>query len=254
MSDNAKTDTSYNPKLQEFSYAVSHDLGAAIRGISQLTGLLEHDISEKINDKERYWMQLIKASADKAQSMIEAITLYTRLETRKEEDSRFDLVHLIETIFERCLIENVKKNQRSDESQKSDVTRSPLLTPNHEFALQPVSMCSNKKHWALLLSSLINNAIQFQRADVKPDIRINLHVLSDNKSAKLIIEDNGVGVCESKLAGLSKPFSTSRTQDEPQYLGMGLSYCARIAELNQAKLHFGESRLGGFKVEYEFSI
>lgn len=252
MSDNAKTDTSYNPKLQEFSYAVSHDLGAAIRGISQLTGLLEQDISEKINDKERYWMHLIKASADKAQSMIEAITLYTRLDSQREEDSRFDLNHLIETVFDRCLVDNVKNNQ--NESQKSELTNVSLRTPTVEFNLQPLSMCSNKKHWTLLLSSLINNAIQFQRADVEPDIRIALQISSDNTSAKLIVEDNGVGVCESKIAGLSKPFSTSRTQGEPQYLGMGLSYCARIAELNQARLYFGESRFGGFKVEYEFSI
>jgi len=244
MSEHANTDDKQNHKLQEFSYAISHDLGAAIRGVSQLTNLLEQDINGKINEKERYWMQLIKASADKAQAMIEAMTVYTRLVSSNKQDSAFSLDTLIESKLTKCLAENK--------------TNTALVTPNIDLNLEPLEIEANRKHWILFLTALIDNAIQFQHPDLSaanhPEVVIHLERLTRQKCAKLTIEDNGVGVCESRFPGLSKPFSSSRDQDTPQHLGMGLSYCARIAELNQADLRFGQSRLGGFKVEYEFSI
>ena len=244
MSEHANTDDKQNHKLQEFSYAISHDLGAAIRGVSQLTSLLEQDINDKINDKERYWMQLIKASADKAQAMIEAMTLYTRLASSNQQDSSFSLDALIESKLAKCLAENK--------------TNTALVTPNIGLNLEHLEIEANRKHWILFLCSLINNAIQFQHTDLSagkhPEIVISLERLTPLKCAKLTIEDNGVGVSDARFSGLSKPFSSTQNQDMPQHLGMGLSYCARIAELNQADLRFGQSRLGGFKVEYEFSI
>ncbi|KJZ15178.1 hypothetical protein TW85_06160 [Marinomonas sp. S3726] len=239
MSEQAKTDEMYTPKLQEFSYAISHDLGAAIRGISQLTGLLEQDISEKVSDKERYWMQLIKGSADKAQAMIDAMTLYTRLESTREASVEINLHLLIETMLAKCLDENAELLN----------TNSPDVSLN----LQEVNLLAITSHWKLLLTSLINNALQFQQSDQTGKVVISLNRLTEQR-AKLVIEDNGIGVSESKLAGLTKPFSTTRNHQDSPNLGMGLSYCARIAQLNQAGLYFGESELGGFKVEYEFSI
>lgn len=239
MSEQAKPDEMYTPKLQEFSYAISHDLGAAIRGISQLTGLLEHDISEKVSDKERYWMQLIKSSADKAQSMIDAMTLYTRLESSREASAELELNLLIETMLSKCLDENAELLN----------SNSPAVSLNlHEIKLQAMP-----SHWKLLLSSLINNALQFQQPNTAVEVSISLQMIASEK-AMLVIEDNGIGVCADKLSGLTKPFSTTRNHQGSSSLGMGLSYCARIAQLNQARLYFGESELGGFKVEYEFSI
>lgn len=248
MSEQAKTDLDENQKLQEFSYAVSHDLGAAIRGISQLTGLLEHDISEKINDKERYWMQLIKASADKAQSMIEAMTLYTRLATTSESDSVLALDNLIDNALTHCFHEAHKKSL-------ADNLEQPLfIEPEVDFELASIEIMAKKSHWTLLLCSLINNALEFQKVDLSPKISIRLSLLDDNKRANLTIEDNGLGVKDEKISDICKPFSSSRDRDELHHLGMGLSYCARIADLNQASLRFGKSRLGGFKVEYEFLV
>lgn len=239
MSEQAKPDEMYTPKLQEFSYAISHDLGAAIRGISQLTGLLEQDISEKVSDKERYWMQLIKGSADKAQSMIDAMTLYTRLESSREASVELELNLLIETMLSKCLDENAGLLNGN--------------SPDVNLNLQAVKLHATPNHWKLLLTSLINNALQFQQPDTAGEISISLQVITSQK-AVLVIEDNGIGVSESKLSGLTKPFSTTRNYQDSPNLGMGLSYCARIAQLNQARLYFGESELGGFKVEYEFSI
>lgn len=240
MSKHAETDATYTPNLQEFSYAISHDLGAAIRGISQLTGMLEQDVSEKINDKERYWMQLIKSSADNAQSMIDAMTVYTRLESSYEKARELNLEHLVETILAKCI--------------SGCTTEMPLVIPKVSLNLQMIKVSAIKSHWVLLLSELINNALQSYQENVALEIKLSLQVLANQNRAKLVVEDNGAGVCESKLSGLTKPFSSSRKKEGSQHLGMGLSYCARIAQLNQASLHFGESGLGGFKVEYEFSI
>ncbi len=226
-------------KLQELSYAVSHDLGSAIRGVDQLTNLLEQDISHKLNEKERYWMQLIRNSAERAQGMIDGLTLYTRLSTQTPPKRLIDLTDLVRNTVNGCM-QKFRDNPQND--------REPEL----QISLVDLELIGVPEHWLMLVKELVNNALDFMPSDVHYKICIALTV--DEDVVSLVVEDSGKGVAQDRLPHIIKPFSSSREQDDLQHFGMGLSYCARIAQLNGAILQFSRSSLGGLKVSYQVPL
>jgi signal transduction histidine kinase len=226
-------------KLKELSYAVSHDLGGAIRGVDQLTSLLEKDISHKLNEKERYWMQLIRSSAERAQGMIDGLTLYTRLSTQKTPARVLDVTDLVRTTVNSCLQKHRESSQNTNE-------------PELQISLVELEVLGVAEHWLMLIQELINNALDFMPCDSHYQISVALTV-NDNE-AILVVEDSGEGVEQEQFSHITKPFSSSSDQGDLQHFGMGLSYCARIAQLNGATLQFSRSLLGGLKVSYQFPL
>ncbi|MEH6445238.1 MAG: HAMP domain-containing sensor histidine kinase [Oceanospirillaceae bacterium] len=230
-------------RLQEFSRAVSHDLGSAIRGVDQLTAMLEQDLSARLSDKERYWMSLIRSSAERAQGMIDALTVYTRLSTQPPKPCTLNLAELVRNTVESCLIQH-------------QASLDDIFKPNIQMDLQQIQVVSIVEHWSLMIRELIKNALEFQ-----PDtdsqshkIHIQLYTNDDTGEGVLIIEDNGVGVTKEKIEQIATPFVTTRSPQDLDHFGMGLSYCARIAQINDALLQFTHSDLGGLKVKYQFSL
>ncbi len=226
-------------KLKELSYAVSHDLGSAIRGVDQLTSLLEKDISHKLDEKERYWMQLIRSSAERAQGMIDGLTLYTRLSTQKSPATVLDLTDLVRNTVNGCL----QKYRESAENKTE---------PELQISLAELEVLGVAEHWLMLIKELVNNALDFMPCDAHYQISVALTANDDE--ACLVVEDNGQGVEQERFSHIIKPFSSSRDQGDLQHFGMGLSYCARIAQLNGATLQFSRSALGGLKVSYQFPL
>lgn len=225
--------------LQEFSRAISHDLGSAIRGVDQLTALLEQDISHKLDDKERYWMQLIRESAERAQGMIEALTVYTRLSSRASKPCTINLTDLITTSVEASV---VKYSESDPQANKPKIT----------LELEELTLMGVAEHWVLLIRELIANALEFRPENDTHEIDIKL--VRDGGQGCFVIEDNGIGVQSEKIAQMTTPFVSSREREDMQHFGMGLSYCARIAQLNGASLQFANSQSGGLRVSYLFAL
>lgn len=226
-------------QLQQFSFAISHDLGSAIRGMNQLSAMLEQDIHSKLNEKEQYWMTLIQHSSNKAQRMIDALSVYTRLATLEESQVSFNLEPFINEIVADCL-----EDFKIDSSQ---------LKVNIDLQVSTVN--GYPSHWRLLLTELIKNALQFQPWEDELHVaEVAIHLMSTETGAALQVVDNGIGFTDwdkDKITGL---FTSHRSENNEQHLGMGLSYCARIAQINCAKLSFISLQPQGFMAEYQFSL
>jgi len=68
------------------------------------------------------------------------------------------------------------------------------------------------------------------------------------------VEDNGIGVTENLWPVLTTPFKRMQSDTDYPGIGMGLTYCDRIAELNGTDLTFGLSALGGLAVTSRISL
>ncbi|MGB1237707.1 MAG: ATP-binding protein [Pseudomonadales bacterium] len=225
------TDAKEAQQLQEFTRIISHDVGGALRGVSQLTAMLERDISDRLSEKERYWMGLIKLSAERSQGMVEAVTQYNRLAEALQSPQLLDLRPLIEA-------------QLVHLAQKSGTE----LTLHSSLA--QVQLEGAAEHWRILVQSLLSNAVRFCQRD-SGEVRVSLQV--DGPYVYFAVEDNGTGLAENRREHYLQLFKTSAEQTDLMHLGAGLSYCARIAELNGAVLQLTDSELGGLKVIYRFS-
>jgi len=222
-------------KTQEFSYAISHDLGSAIRGVGQLTLLLENSIKEKLSEKERYWMELIRKSADKGQAMIDALAIYTRLVNDSNTKQTFHINQLIHQVTERCL-----KKEKNSES---------III---KFDIEPIIVEENNEHLSLLLTSLVNNAMEYYPTNVEEKLVIRINFKQCKQWNTLSVEDNGIGLTEAQRSSMILPFKSVEPHRESMHLGMGLTYCQRISELSQGELLLLEAEPNGLKVLYRW--
>lgn len=223
--------------LQRLVYGISHDMGAPLRSVVRFAELLRQRLGERLDEKEQYWLTLLTEGGSQAQAMVDGLLQYSRLQTHQQEHSPFSLAQMLELV--------VTTQRRETGRSDADIICTgewPTLT-------------GNPHHWRVLLTALVNNALLYQPlpvADValaEPRVLIDASVSAGELT--LQIDDNGIGVSTSYLADISRPFMRAVNRQEYPGLGMGLSYCERIAQLSNGRLGFGHSPLGGLRVIYQ---
>lgn len=208
--------------------------GAPLRGVAQFSKLLQKTATNKLNEQERYWFELVQMNGEQAQQMIAALLTYSRLYSQKQPDREFYLEGLVQSVLK-------KLNPAS-------------VTISVDIADNIPSLMGCYEHWFILLEQLLQNAILYQPADSdhQPHIQISLSLKQDQLS--LAVEDNGIGVTDSSLEDLTQPFKRLQLDKEFPGLGMGLTYCQRIAQLQDGHLVFTNSPSGGLIATFSITV
>jgi len=220
-----------NDDVQQIIYSISHDMGAPLRAIVQFSELIRQRLDGRLSEKEAYWLELIQSSGEDAQNMIDALLIYSRLSTHRKPDTDVCLAGLVE-------------------SAALELTAATTLeeTPvNVLTELPELYGCAG--HWQTLVSSLLSNALLYHPKTPDHTPQVNVSFERDERGARFIVEDNGIGVSEAAWSVITNPFKQLRAPDY-KGTGMGLAYCKRIAELQGGQLAFGYSSLGGLRVTY----
>jgi light-regulated signal transduction histidine kinase (bacteriophytochrome) len=214
--------------LQKLIYGLSHDMGAPLRSAVQFSSLLTKRLESKLDDKEKYWLQLIQENGLKAQTMLEALLSFSRLTTHQNTFRQFQLDDVIQQAL-------ISKKHIIDEKQ-AEIT----------YVANQLALYGDKEQWTFLFQEIIANALLFQPSNHSPKLIIEATPL---KTAIIITcEDNGIGVKEQHYAQLCLPFKRLNGEAEYPGLGMGLSYCKQIVTLHNGHIQFEQSQFGGLKV------
>lgn len=223
--------------MQEFAYALSHDMGAPLRAVVQFSKLLSQRLNNKLKNDELLWLGMVEKNGVHAQKMLEALLKYSRLTTHAEQHCEFSLTTMInETISQ------VAKKEDTHHVKISVIGELPVI-----------SGC--KEQWQFMLEQLIDNAIKYQLPDNDYSPKIIIENLSkNNEPFNISISDNGMGVDENKLPHLAIPFKRFHDSRIFPGLGMGLTYCKKICELHSKILGFELSSYGGLKVTISDAI
>ena len=67
-----------NRDLDQFAYIASHDLKAPLRGIANLSQWVEEDLGDRLTDKVRDHLQLLRGRVHRMEALIEGILDYSR--------------------------------------------------------------------------------------------------------------------------------------------------------------------------------
>ena len=240
MADAQKAEKPREDAVQKLVYGISHDLGAPLRAIVQFSRLLEQRLDQQLDDKARYWLRLIHDGGSRAQDMIDALLRYSRLSTRMSKPARFSLHDLALAVID----EQINRHRHAF----PDCTE-----PDYAITSTLPQTIGVREHWHLLLSCIIENALLFQPKDQPNHIpRLQISCDCADGKVRIAIEDNGIGVAEDRLADITRPFLREQREEDYPGLGMGLSYCERIAQLHGAHLAFDLSSLGGLAVTYTY--
>jgi signal transduction histidine kinase len=243
-------------QIQKLLYGISHDMGAPLRSVVQFSQLLEKRLHDKLDDKERFWFQLLQQGGQKAQKMLEALLHYSRLNTEQAVATNINLVSLIEDSIEAHIRKRRRKDRQNeiltDNASKPSDNETPFIVDWQILSPLP-EITGILMHWELFFSCLLDNALLYQPLGQPRHIpKIAIYSETEKNLVRIIIEDNGIGVAENNWSNITQPFK--RLQPEADYpgIGMGLSYCERIAQLHGGKLSFQHSAFAGLKVIYTY--
>lgn len=195
-----------NKELDQFTYVVSHDLKAPLRAIANLSEWIEEDLDEKLDDENRYQMNLLRKRVHRMEALINGLLQFSRVGRRQST---------IETVRVGDLL--------------ADIIDS--LAPPAEFKIEIVGLMPTLQTDTLQLqqvfSNLLSNAIKHHHQS-EGHIRISGQKQLD--FYEFMVSDDGPGIAEDYHDKIFKIFQVLDSRDATENTGIGLSIVKKIIE------------------------
>ncbi len=197
-----------NAELESFSYSVSHDLRAPLRGISGFSQLLMEDYEHQLDEKASHYLDRIHSGANKMSALIDDLLLLSRLSRKALKYETLNLSELVHTI--------------SIELSKYDPKR------EIDFRIKPdIIVQGDRQLLHTVLDNLLGNAWKFTAKKKRAVIEFGRHE-QDDETVTCFVRDNGAGFDPCYKDKLFVPFQRLHTQDEFSGTGIGLANVQRI--------------------------
>lgn len=213
-----------NQELESFSYSVSHDLRAPLRGIAGFALALEDHAAAVLDDTARSHLLRVRSAADRMSDLIDDLLKLSRL-TRAEMR--------LETVDLSALAETVLAVLREREPERRVSTRvAPGMVAHGDPALLRI-----------LLENLIGNAWKFTSRTAVAEIEVGEELTADGTPA-FYVRDNGVGFDMRYVHKLFSPFQRLHAQTDFPGTGIGLAIVQRVAARHGGRV-WAEARPSG---------
>ncbi|MBN1146273.1 MAG: PAS domain-containing protein [Anaerolineales bacterium] len=160
-------------ELETFTYSVSHDLKAPLRGLDGYSRLLLESYEAQLDEDSQYCLHAIRRAAEQMNQLINGLLTYSRLERRSIEKEQVHLPALLESLL----------SERRDEIRNRNV--SVVMNIACEYLTAEVEGLRQA------LRNLLDNALKFTQNVDQP--RIEIGGKKTEKTCVLWVKDNGVG-------------------------------------------------------------
>lgn len=208
--------TAANKELEAFSYSVSHDLRAPLRGIDGFSQALMDRYSDKLDDKAKHYLNRIRAGTQRMGELIDdllTLSRVTRTEMRRKE---VDLSAIATEI----------------------ATELKFTEPDRdvEFAIAPgLIVNGDAQLLRVVLENLLNNAWKFTSTRIQTKIEFNAILQVDAKCA-YFVRDNGAGFDMAYSNKLFGAFQRLHSVTQFPGTGIGLATVQRIIHRHGGKV------------------
>lgn len=222
-----------NEELEAFSYTVSHDLKAPLRGIDGYSQLLEEEHGSRLGEEGRQFVGRIRRGVQQMGDLISGLLDYSRMERRTMEPQRVDVQALVAQVIEGY-------------SADIDSTKVRL-----SLSLEPMVLQLDREGMAVVLRNLVGNAIKFSRAQSQPEVEIGAR--AEGARRILWVRDNGVGFDMKYHDRIFGIFQRLQRAEDYQGTGLGLALVAKAVQRMGGRV-WAESQPGQGAIFYlEFS-
>lgn len=162
-----------NKELETFTYSVSHDLKAPLRGIDGYSRLLLEDHRDQLNDEGRLFLENVHRGVLQMNRLIEDLLAYSRMERRALQGEPVSLAEQIERVLDERRAEIEAQGMRI------------------EVAVDGLVPKGDREGIAMVIRNLVDNAIKFTKGVASPCLSLRGHQTEDRIT--LEIADNGIG-------------------------------------------------------------
>ncbi|MDZ7622104.1 MAG: PAS domain-containing protein [Candidatus Competibacteraceae bacterium] len=199
-----------NQELETFTYSVSHDLKAPLRGIDGYSQLLLTDYGDRLDEEGRFFLKNVRQGVAQMSQLIEDLLAYSRMERRSLEQIALDLEETVARIL---------TERKSDlEDRQAQV----------EVAVRGLTAQADPDGLALVLRNLIDNALKFTRDRQPPVLRI-FGRSSDQSTVILSVKDNGIGFDMRFHDRIFEIFQRLQRAEDYPGTGVGLAIVRKAA-------------------------
>jgi PAS domain S-box-containing protein len=204
-----------NKEIESFSYSVSHDLRAPLRGIDGFSDALLEDYADVLDEQGKDYLNRIRHSAQQMSQLIDDMLKLSRIGRADMHPEQVNLSEIISSVL--------------DDLKRSAPGR------NVEFIIaQDVYAYGDKALLQSLLRNLLENAWKFSKKTARTQIEFGLaHI---DGTAAYYVKDNGIGFDMKYADKLFKPFSRLHNQPEYQGTGIGLANVNRIVRRHNGRI------------------
>jgi PAS domain S-box-containing protein len=204
-----------NQCLEQFAYAVSHDLQEPLRVSTSYLHLLEDRCGAQLDTRAKKYVDNAADSAERMQEMIQALLRLSRVGTQGEEFAPTDCKRVLRQVLD-ALVVTIEEND-------AEVMHDSLPT-----------VMADEGQLAQVFQNLITNAIKFRREGVPPQV----HVSAEREGDEWVfsVADNGIGIAPEQVDRIFQVFQRLHTKDEYEGTGIGLALCRRIVERHGGRI------------------
>ena len=198
-----------NKELEAFSYSVSHDLRAPLRGIDGFSQAVLEDYHDKLDDSGRSYLNRVRAASQRMSKLIDAMLNLARLTRAEIHSQNFNMSEMVKSI-----VEDLQKIE-PDREVECVVADNLLATADPQLI-------------RAVLENLLGNAWKFTRQ--QPNPRIEFGHRQYKGQAAFFVKDNGAGFDMTYAHKLFGAFQRLHAYTEFPGVGVGLATVHRIIQ------------------------
>jgi PAS domain S-box-containing protein len=204
-----------NKELEAFSYSVSHDLRAPLRGIDGFSLALYEDYHDSFDDTAKDYIKRIRAGTKKMDALIDSLLKLSRV-------SRFEMI-------------NEKVNLSFIANDISEVLKDYDKTRKAEFIIQKnITAYGDLNLLKIVMENLLNNAWKFTSKN--DETIIEFGTIKEGAKTTYYVRDNGVGFDMKYSNKLFGAFQRLHHEKEYPGTGIGLATVQRIIRRHKGEI------------------
>jgi len=194
-----------NKELEAFSYSVSHDLRAPLRGMNGFSQVLMEEYAGKLDKKGKDYLQRIQKASHRMDELIDSLLKLSRLTRSDINSKKVNLSLLVESV--------------AGEFRQRDPER------NVEIVIaENVWVIGDEALLGLMLKNLFDNAWKFTLK--RQNAKIEFGTTRNEGKTVYFIKDNGIGLDMNYSENIFRAFQ--RQNVEYEGTGIGLTTVQRI--------------------------
>ena len=194
--------------METFTYSVSHDLKAPLRGIDGYSRLLQETHKKQLDEEGLLFLTNIRLATEQMNRLIEDLLQYSRLERRVLTSGTIDLSQLLSSLLKE---KEVEINQQRIEVE-TDLKCGTITTDNDGLVFA--------------MRNLLDNAIKFTAEVESP--RIVIRSREENGKCILSVEDNGIGFEMKYSEKIFEIFQRLHRVEDYPGTGIGLAIVRKV--------------------------
>ncbi len=196
-----------NRELEAFSYSVSHDLRAPLRGIDGFSQILLEDYVDALDEQAKHYLQRVRAATQNMGRLIDDLLNFSRIGRQPMEKKTVNVESIAREAYKTL------KDEWKDRKVNLALHQCPSVLADHHLM-------------QIVFVNLLSNALKFTRCRETAEIEVD----SETKDEQTVfhVKDNGAGFDMKYADKLFTSFQRLHRAEEYEGAGVGLAIVQRI--------------------------